>query len=393
MILTSKQQEGLKIAVERYHAGEKYTVISGYRGAGKSTLIKFIIAALGLDDDEVAYVAYTGKAATVLKEKGCANATTAHKLLYYSKQMPDGKYFHRPRPSFEIKYSVIVVDEVSMLPKSLWDLLISHNVYVIACGDPFQLPPVDKTDAHNLLDNPHIFLDEIMRQAQESEIIRMSMLIREGKPLPLFKGNEVQVISKKELVSGMYSWADQILCATNKTRNTINEQMRRMYNLSDAPQEGDKIIGLKNHWDVYSDKESPLTNGVIGSMKNLKKGVLYLPRYIEEKGFIETLTADIELDNGEVFYDVCMDYKSIAEGEKALNGKQEYLFAKNKGLPEEPPFEMAYGYAITVWKAQGSEWDKVLLFEESFPFDKEEHQRYLYTGITRAAKKIVIVKN
>lgn len=392
MILTSKQQEGLKIAVERYRAGEKYTVISGYRGAGKSTLIKFIIAALGLNDDEVAYVAYTGKAATVLKEKGCPNATTAHKLLYYSKQLPNGKYLHKPKPSFEITYSVIVVDEVSMLPKSLWDLLISHNAYIIACGDPFQLSPVDKTDTHNLLDNPHIFLDEIMRQAQESEIIRMSMLIREGKPLPLFKGNEVQVISKNELVSGMYSWADQILCATNKTRNMINEQMRQMYNLSDAPQEGDKIIGLKNHWEVYSNKESPLTNGVIGSIKNLKKGVLYIPRYIEEKGFIETLTADIELDNGEVFSDICMDYKSIAEGEKALNSKQEYLFAKNKKLPDEPPFEMAYGYAITVWKAQGSEWDKVLLFEESFPFDKEEHQRYLYTGITRAAKKIVIVK-
>ena len=108
--------------------------------------------------------------------------------------------------SYEIKYDVIVVDEVSMLPKSLWDLLISHNAYVIACGDPFQLPPVDKTDAHNLLDNPHIFLDEIMRQAQESEIIQMSMLVREGKPLPLFKGKEVQVISKDELKNWIIAW-------------------------------------------------------------------------------------------------------------------------------------------------------------------------------------------
>ena len=392
MILTDKQHEGLKIALQRYQDGEKYTVIAGYAGTGKSTLIKFIIAALGVEEDEVAYVAYTGKAATVLAEKGCANATTAHKLLYYSKQLPDGKFFHRPRPRFEMKYRVIVVDEVSMLPRSLWNLLISHDVYVIACGDPFQLPPVAKDDTHNLLDNPHIFLDEIMRQAQESEIIQMSMLVREGKPLPLFKGKDVQVISADELVTGMYSWADQILCATNKTRNDINTQMRAMNKMPLAPQAGDKVICLKNHWDVFSSDNSPLTNGVIGTMKNLKKSFMYLPRYICEEGKIDTLTADIELENGEIFYDICMDYKSIAEGEKTLTGKGEYLYSKNKNLPDEPPFEMAYGYAITVWKAQGSEWDNVLLFEENFPFDKEEHQRYLYTGITRAAKKIVIVK-
>ena len=82
MILTNKQQEGLKIAVQRYKDREPYTVISGYAGSGKSTLIKFIISALGLEDDEVAYVAYTGKAAQVLKQKGCPNAETAHKLLY-----------------------------------------------------------------------------------------------------------------------------------------------------------------------------------------------------------------------------------------------------------------------------------------------------------------------
>ena len=393
MTLTDKQREGLNIALKRYNDGEKYTVIAGYAGTGKSTLIKFIISALNINPSDVAYVAYTGKAATVLAEKGCPNATTAHKLLYYSKQMPDGKFFHRARPRLEFPYKVIVVDEVSMLPQSLWNLLISHDVYVIACGDPFQLPPVAKDDTHNLLDNPHIFLDEIMRQAQESEIIQMSMLVREGKPLPYFKGKEVQVISKNELVTGMYSWADQILCATNKTRNIINEQMREMNQMPLEPKEGDKIICLRNHWEIYSNGGSPLTNGVIGTLKNIKKGVMYVPRYIYEPSRIETLDADIELENGEIFTNICMDYKSIAEGEKTLTSRQEYLMSTNKKITNEPPYEMAYGYAITVWKAQGSEWDNVLLFEEKFPFDKEEHQKYLYTGITRAAKKIVIVKD
>ena len=51
MILTKKQEDGLKIAIDRYKQGEKYTCISGFAGTGKSTLIKFIIAAMGLEED------------------------------------------------------------------------------------------------------------------------------------------------------------------------------------------------------------------------------------------------------------------------------------------------------------------------------------------------------
>ena len=100
MELTRKQEEGLKIAVERYCAHERWTCIAGYAGSGKSTLIKFIISALDVDpEEEVCYVAFTGKAATVLQQKGCPNATTAHKLLYKAKMMANGtfKFFPKDR--------------------------------------------------------------------------------------------------------------------------------------------------------------------------------------------------------------------------------------------------------------------------------------------------------
>lgn len=120
--LTSKQMEGLKIAVSRYQNKEKYTVISGFAGSGKSTLVKFIIEALNVDpEEEVAYVAFTGKAAAVLAQKGCPNATTAHKLLFKAKPMPNGSYKFIPRASLENDYKIIVVDEVSMLSKDLWN--------------------------------------------------------------------------------------------------------------------------------------------------------------------------------------------------------------------------------------------------------------------------------
>ena len=65
---------------------------------------------------------------------------------------------------------------------------------------------------------------------------------------------------------------------------------------------------------------------------------------------------------------------------------------KNKKVIDAP-FEFDYGYAITTHKSQGSEYNKVLLFEEGFPYEKEEHARHLYTGITRAVDKLVIIAN
>lgn len=136
IVLTNKQLQALSIAVARYKAHEPWTCISGYAGSGKSTLVKFIVAALNIYPDEVCYVAFTGKAATVLKQKGCENAMTAHKLLYKARPMPDGKYIFEPRKMLEEDYKLIVVDEVSMLPAAMWNLLLYHKVHVLALGDP-----------------------------------------------------------------------------------------------------------------------------------------------------------------------------------------------------------------------------------------------------------------
>lgn len=100
--------------------------------------MRFIIAALELNPiTEVCYVAPTGKSSEVLRKSGCPNARTVHKLLYYANQQPDGKYVYSPRKRLEGNFKLIVVDEVSMLPQRMWELLLSHRVYVLALGDPF----------------------------------------------------------------------------------------------------------------------------------------------------------------------------------------------------------------------------------------------------------------
>ena len=390
MILTAKQEEGLKIAVERFKAREPYTCISGYAGTGKSTLIKFIIAALDIPPEKVSYVAYTGKAAQVLKQKGCPNPITAHKLLYKAKPMPNGTYKFVPKPVSD--YDIIVVDEVSMLPKDMWLQLLSHRIHVIATGDPFQLPPIDKDSDNHVLDHPHVFLDEIMRQAYDSEIIRFSMWIREGKPINEFpaSGQQVMLIRPNQIVTGMYEWADQILCATNAQRNNINNFMREIKGFGPEPEVGDKIISLRNQWEFLSndfEDPAPLTNGTIGTIETAFKRDLTVPFWICDKK-IPVLSTTMIDDNGDKFDYIPIDYTSLTTGEKFLTGKQEYQMRKSDKCGD-PPFEFSYAYGITCHKAQGSEWGKVLVYEEKFPYDKTEHARWAYTAATRASEKLV----
>lgn len=396
MELTLRQQEGLRIAVERYYNREPYTVISGYAGAGKTTLVKFIIAALDLNPEkDVAYVAFTGKAATVLSKKGNPNAMTAHKLLYTARQKSDGTFFFVPNPIGSLEYKVIVLDECSMLPKGMWDRLLSHGVYVIACGDPAQLPPINPEDDNHALDKPHVFLDEIMRQAQDSEIIRLSMWVREGHDIKDFdcSNEQVKILSKNELVSGVYKWADQILCATNATRNNINTTMRQYKGFGSTPGIGDKIVSLSNHWDVSSvNGNNVLTNGSIGIITDFNVISEHFPRFITSEPVDYMYTSMKIEDEDDYFSNLPIDYNTLLKNQRALNIKQNMQIKRSKQVFLDPPYDFAYAYALTVHKFQGSEAPKILLVEESFPFAKEEHMRWLYTGITRASSRLVVVK-
>ena len=393
MILTKKQEEGLKIALERHANMERYTVISGYAGTGKSTLVRFIIEALGVDEKRVAYAAFTGKAAEVLRKKGNKNACTLHKLLYDHFPKPAGGFFRKPKP--KIDYDIVVVDEVSMAPKTLMELLLKHKCYVICLGDPFQIPPIDKDEDNHLLDHPHIFLDEVMRQAQESEIIRLTMDIRAGKEIPFNdKGKEVLVLPRQELTTGMLTWADQVLVGTNATRLAINNQMRSLYGFEGGPQEGEKVICLRNYWDEVSENEGdPLVNGTIGYLKNGFKTFREIPHWIKNApDSFNVWQANFVVGN-DCFPSIEIDYNMLLTGEKCCDWRLSYQLGKLKQkYGEIVPKEFAYAYAITVHKSQGSEWPNVLLLEERFPFDPLEHARHLYTGATRAEDKLVLVR-
>lgn len=388
MILTNKQEQGLKIAVERYRNHEPYTCIAGYAGVGKSTLIRFIISALNLDPDNVCYIAYTGKAAQVLRRKNCPNAMTAHKLLYKTIRKKDGSFVHLPHDII-YPYDLIVVDEISMLPKSMWELLLSHHIPVIALGDPGQLPPVG-AESCNVLSNPHVFLDEVMRQAEESEIIRLTMDIRDQKPLNLMRGKEVRIVDREEVLQpGFFTWADQIICGRNNTRHDVNQTIRNLTlgvdRLDTEPIVGDKLICLHNEWQTVNDTGDALVNGATGTLSKLI--------YTRNNPFMNKtpiINFQPDWDDAGSFNDLMIDYQLLTTHEPLIH-------TANNNYSRIPkiwhPKQFDYGYAITCHKSQGSEYDKVIVLEEYMKGDNaESHARWLYTAATRAAQKLIIVR-
>lgn len=380
--LTKGQEEGLKIAVERYKNQEKMTVIAGYAGTGKSTLVQYIIEALGLSEDEVVYAALTGKAALVLRDKGCQNAITLHKLLYIPKKIPNSTDVEFiPREHLESDPKLIVVDEASMVSKEIFDLLLSHGVHVIFLGDSFQLPSI--SESANILDRPHITLTEITRQALDSPIIRLSMDIREYKPLIYGGSKEARIISKDKVSEGLLLGADIILCGKNATRHEINRQVRQLKwgdKYKEGPLNGDSLICLQNYWKITDESdETALVNGMIGTISNIST--------TNTKLLKPKLTAKFVNEAGDVFNKakINIDYQMLTKHEPTVNNDNWRDFYK-----VQKPLLFDYADCVTVHKFQGSQANKVLVFSEVMG-DKDYYYRWLYTGLTRSVERCVIV--
>lgn len=187
----------------------------------------------------------------------------------------------------------------------------------------------------------------------------------------------------------MLTWADQIICSTNNTRQYINNQMRMLLGRGDKPEDGDKIICTRNYWDIAADNGDPLVNGTIGYLDNSFETTRYLSKVIGKN--IPLLCGNLETDLTS-YKGLEIDKNMILTGDKTLTPKESYKLSRSKKFADAIPQEFLYAYAITCHKAQGSEWDKVLILEENFPFDKEEHKKWLYTACTRSAQKLVLVK-
>ena len=402
--LTEDQSKGMDKVLTRWGYGYPFSVISGYAGTGKSTLVKYIIEEMGYEESEVAFATPTGKAAQVLMSMGNKNVSTIHRLLYDWFPQKDGT-FYRKRKDF-LPYEIIICDEVSMIPADMIEELLRHDeCHVIFCGDPGQLEPIHPEQDNHLLDEPDVFLSEIVRQAYDSDIIKLSLDIRNDKPLKTYRGNDALVLNRSELTSSMIKWAEEIICATNETRHQFNNLANKVRGFDpEDVVDGQQIICLRNYWDIISvEKQEPLINGTIGTIKNARTEYKKMPPSLGDFKF-PVVTCDLITNAGETYKDLSFDKQQIVTGEsrkefrdfkflKKVASFYKSEWAIEKGLINPIPLEANFGYAITCHKAQGSTFEKVIVWEEYFPKDKEEHKHWLYTGVTRPSSKLLLFRN
>src|SRR5271169_2464201 len=191
----------------------------GYAGTGKTTLARHIAEDV---DGKVLFAAFTGKAALVMRSKGCGGAATIHSLIYRTRdsgaEIPNFDLWEDAPAS---KAKLIVIDECSMVDAELGRDLLSFGVPLLVLGDPAQLPPIQGggffTDCE-----PEAMLTEVHRQAQDDPIVRMSMDVREGRELDIGRHGESEVVKRTELDPARVMKADQILVGRNNTRRSYN---------------------------------------------------------------------------------------------------------------------------------------------------------------------------
>ena len=376
MQFAPQQDEALK-AVSKWLKEGKSPVfrLFGYAGTGKTTLAKHFAEHV---DGDVLFAAFTGKAAQVLRSRGASNAKTIHSLIYRPRgeeaveDEETGKTSIAPmfsinRQSPVAKAALIVIDECSMVDEALGRDLMSFGTPILVLGDPGQLPPVSGggffTDQE-----PDYLLTEIHRQARDNPIIQLAMHIREGKEIMYGDyGDTARVISKNEVTQDLVLGADQVLVGTNKTRRRYNMRLRELKGFTvDYPQAGDKLVCLRN------DQVKGLLNGSLwqvmtSSRETVKPGINLLIK-----------PEDDDMDRGAAKIKLLKDAFADTETEIPWSTRKRYD-------------EFDYGYALTVHKAQGSQWNDVVLFDESWAF-RDTRERWLYTAVTRAAETLTIVR-
>ncbi len=408
-----------------------FFLFNGYAGTGKTTVLPFFIDESGLNFDQVLFVAPTGKASKVMAKKLFAqgvraDCSTIHRAIYRPQAMKafmierdleevqtalgiarregDGdmikelarrekqlrkdldRAYDEAAPKFQLnseanlteKYSLIVVDECSMVGEEMADDILSFGVPVLAIGDPFQLQPVgDPPGFCNR--GADAALTEVHRQAADNPIIWASMQVRAGKALQLGSHGDGQLrvlTRKQDDVTFDIERDVQILVGTHQKRWQITREIRKLSGLHlEGPAAGEIMICNKN-----SRKYPNLVNGTMLMVEDdvgkLKSGDV-------------TFEMKVRDEDGNLYECSCIQ----AVIEEHYLGKNESTAPKPvvfKAKQQRGNDQIDFGYAITVHKSQGSQWNDVCLHDESRVF-RDQADQHLYTGITRAAETLTVI--
>ena len=404
----------------------------GYAGSGKSTVLKFALDELGLSPQRgakdgacvpgVVTATFTGKAALVLSRKGTP-ARTIHSLIYSvieateeeiaaaAKKVQESETaagrltgFDRTaaeaaidamrqalsamkHPRFALnpqsdaaEAKLIVLDEVSMVGEEMARDLMSFGKPILVLGDPGQLPPI-KGEGAFTRDAPDVMLTEIHRQAAESAIIRLATMARMGEPIAFgIYDDHVAKLRKGDITPEQALRGGQLICGLNATRLQINNAMRAAAGfgaswLPTGPAE--KIVCLKNQNDLG------LINGMFVTLEDIvDEGSLYFSAVVHDEDGRRVGPPDRDGRPGRLRV-----YKGHFEDHVAHDAKRHDRDWRDKRNLTEATF----GWAITAHKAQGSQWENVIVWDDGLGRSDLDRRRWLYTAITRAERGLVLL--
>ena len=435
IVITNQQNQAIKAVSAwfksfspEFGTGTHFS-LEGFAGSGKSTILPYIIDACGLNQSQVAFCAPTGKAAKVMTSKlGGEVASTVHSLIYTPRAMktdqllqqvqqlastlegairdgnltdremetlilqldvakkelnrsfdqPDDLRFTLNMDSRVVRSRLIVCDESSMINEEMAADIKMFGVPVLALGDSAQIQPIEGSRGL-LRDAPDFFLSEIHRQALENPIIAVATMAREGKRIKLGTyGDTVRVIEYKDddVTTNTDSNA-MILVGTNRKRWKLIKRIRKAFDcLAPYPMEGEPLIVCKN----FRRNDALLyTNGefvtCLEDHSHMTEGQAYFTiRFEDEHGNAQRELAYQGLFESHKFKH---PNKTTAPKEAAYKSRMKHL-------------NVDWGLAITVHKSQGSQWDEVVVHDESAVF-RDQANNHLYTAITRAVEKLTIV--
>jgi exodeoxyribonuclease-5 len=405
----------------------------GYAGTGKSTVLKFALDELGLEPhksshdggactSDVVTATFTGKAALVLRRKGTP-ARTIHSLIYSviaatdeeieeaGKKIGEAEQqalsltgFDRTaaeaaieamrqamsqmkKPRFALNpqsdaaaAKLIVLDEVSMVGEEMACDLMSFGKPILVLGDPAQLPPI-KGEGAFTKDAPDVMLTGIHRQAEESAIIRLATMARQGEPIAFGQYDTfVWKMRKMDVTPEQCLRGGQVICGLNATRLQLNNAMRRAAGFGEGylPRgSGEKIICLKNQNDLG------LINGMFLTLEDVvDEGSLYFSATVRD----EEGNAIGRSENGGKSERLRI-YKGHFEDHVAFDrGRHDRDWKTKRTLTEA-----TFGWAITGHKSQGSQWENVIVWDDGLGRNEADRRRWLYTVITRAERGLVIL--
>ena len=386
------QSKAIKAVLEWFKSKTRNPIfrLFGYAGTGKTSMAKEI--AWNIEDSgskTILFAAYTGKAASRLRTKGCSNACTIHSILYRPRIDPDtgkivGVAVNRESPLADA--DLLVIDEASFINEEMALDLLSFGVPILCLGDPAQLPPI-KGNGYFINARPDIMLTEIERVVADNPLIWLATRVRKQlKIKPGKYGDSIVLPRYAEVTDEMVLDHEQILVGSNTTRQALNRRYRKLHGKFDQdtvfPVKGDLLMCSKNNHE----------NGLLnGTLWHCSTPTIELIRTLKDPnnpkaGTVKTRIEGLRLKlrsldmfdaNGKplIVNTVCsthhFDTNLPKPGWRDIAGTDAFMF----------------GCPITVHKAQGSEYESVLVVDESSLFG-EDAPKHQYTAITRASDRV-----